>query len=168
MPYNAKVYRILIASPGDVEKERNLASNIIYDWNCIHSEAHEIVLIPVRWETHSSPDVGRAQDIINNQLVKNSDILIGIFWTRLGSPTGEYASGTVEEIEEFIKANKPVMIYFSRKDYPSDIDIEQLKLLRDFKNKMQNRCLFCEYKDLVELKEQISRHVTMKINDIRG
>lgn len=164
MTYGAQVYRILIASPGDVEKERNQISNTINDWNCVHSESHEKVLLPVRWETHAKPGAGRAQELINVQLVKKCDILVGVFWTRLGSPTGEHASGTVEEIEEFLAAGKPVMLYFSGKDIPSDVDLEQLKLLREFKIKMQSRCLFFEYKDLIELKEHIHRHISLQLN----
>jgi hypothetical protein len=164
LTYNAEVNRILIASPGDVEKERNQISNAINDWNCVHSESHGKVLLPVRWETHAKPGAGRAQELINEQLVKKCDLLIGIFWTRLGSPTGEHSSGTVEEIEEFLSAGKPVMLYFSNKDIPSDVNLEQLQLLRDFKSKMKDRCLFFEYNDLIELKDHVSRHISLEIN----
>jgi nucleoside 2-deoxyribosyltransferase len=163
MTYAAQVYRVLIASPGDVEKERNQISSTINDWNCVHSESHEKVLLPVRWETHAKPGAGRAQELINEQIVKKCDILIGVFWTRLGSPTGDYASGTVEEIEEFLAAKKPVMLYFSKKDFPSDVNLDQLKLLREFKEKMQPKCLFFEYGDLIELKEHISRHISLEM-----
>jgi hypothetical protein len=33
--------------------------------------------------------------------VESGDILMGVFWTRLGTPTGKAPSGTVEEIEHF-------------------------------------------------------------------
>jgi len=164
LTYSAQVHRILIASPGDVEMERNQISNTINDWNCVNSEPHEKVLLPVRWETHAKPGAGRAQELINDQLVKTCDILIGVFWTRLGSPSGEHASGTVEEIEEFLAAGKPVMLYFSAKNMPSDVDLTQLQLLRDFKTKMQSRCLFFEYKDLIELKEHVNRHISLQLN----
>lgn len=164
MTYSAQVHRILIASPGDVDKERNQISNTINDWNCVHSESHEKVLLPVRWETHAKPGAGRAQELINDQVVKKCDILIGVFWTRLGSPTGEHASGTVEEIEEFLAAGKPVMLYFSKKHFPSDADLDQIKLLREFKAKMQSKCLFFEYNDLIELKEHVNRHISLQLD----
>ncbi len=44
----------------------------------------------------------RPQGIINEQLVNNCDIFIGIFWGRLGTRTGKTESGSVEEIEKFI------------------------------------------------------------------
>jgi hypothetical protein len=41
-------------------------------------------------------------------------LLVGIFWTRIGSPTGEADSGTLEEIERVGNAKKPIMLYFSK------------------------------------------------------
>src|SRR5690349_24209747 len=40
---------------------------------------------------------------------------------------------TVEEIEKFIKKKKPVMIYFSDKRLPTDVNARQLERLRKFK-----------------------------------
>jgi hypothetical protein len=36
-----------------------------------------------------------------------------MFWTKLGTATGVAASGTVEEIDRFVAAGKPAMLYFS-------------------------------------------------------
>ena len=55
----------------------------------------------------------RAQEVISRQLLKDCDLLVAAFWTRLGSRTGKSPSGTVEEIEEHLEAGKPAMIYFS-------------------------------------------------------
>lgn len=53
-------------------------------------------------------------------------ILVAVFWTRLGTDTGEYASGTMEEVEEFRAAGKPVLLYFSSGPIaPERIDSEQ-------------------------------------------
>jgi hypothetical protein len=63
--------------------------------------------LPVGWEMHSAPDLaGRPQELINDRVLKDCDLLGGIFWTRLGTPTGESASGTVEEIKEHLAAGK--------------------------------------------------------------
>ncbi len=104
MAFDAKVIKILIASPGDVEEERSVIPEVISRWNNINAESTSVVLLPVKWETHSAPRLGDcAQGIINNQLVDSCDMVIGVFWTRLGSPTGVSESGTAEEIECFIK-----------------------------------------------------------------
>ena len=116
MSYQSTVIPVMIASPGDVLEERNVARDIIHEWNYIHSPSTNTVLIPVGWETHSPPDLGgRPQQLINDRVLKDCDLLVGIFWTRLGTPTGESASGTAEEIEKHIAAGKPAMVYFSAK-----------------------------------------------------
>jgi len=65
------------------------------------------MLHAVRWETHSYPATGeRPQGIINRQIVDSGHLLIGIFGNRVGTPTGEAQSGTIEEIEEFRKTGR--------------------------------------------------------------
>ena len=87
----------MIASPGDVSKERNLVREILHDWNDVHSFQRGVVLMPVGWDTQSSPDLsGRPQELINSRVLQQCELLVGIFWTRLGTPTGEEESGTVE------------------------------------------------------------------------
>lgn len=80
MSYDAKVFNVMIASPGDVASERNIIREMIYEWNVVHSMARKIVLLPVGWESHSSPEMGnRAQEIINNQILDKCDLLVGVF-----------------------------------------------------------------------------------------
>ena len=52
--------------------------------NAIRAKDKRIVLMPVGWETHASPETDdRPQAIINGQLLKDSDLLVAVFWTRL-------------------------------------------------------------------------------------
>ncbi len=114
MAFGATAYEVMIASPGDVEKERQVVRAAVHEWNAVHSRDRAVVLLPVGWETHATPEMGdRPQAIINKQLLRDCDLLIAVFWTRLGTPTGVASSGTVEEIEEHLAADKPAMIYFS-------------------------------------------------------
>jgi hypothetical protein len=114
MPYTATVLPVMIASPGDVREYRTVARDVISEWNHIHSETHKTVMLPVGWDTHSSPELGASpQDLINDRVLEDCDLLIGIFWTRLGSPTTRAPSGTVEEIQRHVRAGKPAMVYFS-------------------------------------------------------
>ena len=90
MSYSATIFQIMIASPSDVNKERQIAREVINDWNLKNTEDKKIVLLPIGWETHSAPVLGdRPQEIINKQILDKCDILIGIFWTRIGTPTGD-------------------------------------------------------------------------------
>jgi len=66
MSYLANTFNVMIASPGDVASERAIVRDVVYEWNAVHSNVRKIVLLPVGWETHSSPDMGApAQQIIN-------------------------------------------------------------------------------------------------------
>ena len=123
--YTANVINVMIASPSDASQERQIARDVIAEWNTIHAKDKRTVLMPIGWETHSVPDTGdRPQAIINGQLLKDADLLIAMFWTRIGSPTGAARSGTVEEIEEHIRAGKSAMIYFSSAPVlPDSIDM---------------------------------------------
>lgn len=168
MSFDAKVYKILIASPGDVAEEREAIPQIIADWNNMNSEPNKVVLLPVKWETHSAPLMGeRAQGVINSQVVTSCDMAIGVFWTRLGSPTGASESGTAEEIEWFIENDKPVMLYFSSRDInPSKLDIEQYSALKAFEKKMQKIGLTGSYTSITDFKEQLLRQLSINVKNL--
>lgn len=100
MSYLANVLNVMIASPSDVIQERLAIRDVITEWNTIHARDRKTVLMSIGWETHAVPDMGdRPQAIINKQLLHDADLLVAVFWARLGSPTGVAASGTIEEIE---------------------------------------------------------------------
>ncbi|WP_316231071.1 hypothetical protein [Bradyrhizobium sp. SZCCHNR1051] len=168
MSYNAKVFRILIASPSDVGEEREIAVDTIQAWNDLNSSERQIVLLPLRWETHSSPEFGhRPQEVINRQVVDHCDLLVGIFWTRVGSPTGAADSGTVEEIERVAQQGKPVMLYFSQaKQDPGTIDLEQLRRLREFKGKTFPRALVEHFSNQIEFRDKLWRQLEIQIRTL--
>ncbi|MDQ8735810.1 DUF4062 domain-containing protein [Paenibacillus sp. LHD-38] len=162
MSYQAEVIKVLIASPSDVANERVAIPEVIYSWNAINSEENKIVMLPIKWETHSTPEIGdRPQALINKQLVKDCDILVGAFWTRIGTHTGVAKSGTVEEINEFIEAGKHVLLYFSSQPIePDSIDLEQYKQLKEFKTEMLKKGLVETYSNISEFREKVNRHLT--------
>ena len=166
MSYTATVYKVMIASPSDVAAERSIIRGIVNSWNVINSDSRKIVLLPIGWETHSSPAMGdRPQEIINKQILKDCDLLVGVFWTRIGTPTGEHPSGTVEEIEEHIKAGKPTMLYFSSAPVlPDSIDQDQYEKLKAFKESCKTRGIFEQYSDHNDFKEKFDRQLQIKIN----
>lgn len=165
MSYKAEVYMIMIASPGDVDDERNIIREVLYEWNVVYSKVRNIVLLPVAWETHSSPEMGdRAQAIINKQL-SDCDLLIGVFWTRIGTATGEYPSGSVEEIQRHIDAKKPVMLYFSSALInPEAVDSNQYSELKKFKQSCQSNGLCENYSSLDDFKSKLNRQLQLKLN----
>lgn len=168
MSYNARVFRILIASPGDVSEEREIAVSTIQAWNDLNSSERQLVLLPMRWETHSAPEYGRRpQEVINRQIVDHCDLLVGVFWTRIGTPTGKADSGTLEEIERVANQGKPVMLYFSRaKQDPENIDIDQLQRLREFKKKTFPNALIEGYSSQVEFRDKLAKQLEIQLRSL--
>jgi len=111
MSFKAEIYRVLVASPSDMAEERQAATEAINDWNAEHAVAEEVVLLPIKWETHAFPQSGvRPQEAINRQLVDECQIMIGMFWTKVGTSTGVAESGTVEEIDRFVAQGNRISI----------------------------------------------------------
>ena len=166
MGYNASVFNVMIASPSDVASERSIVREVIYDWNAVHSERENIVLLPVGWESHSSPEMGaRPQEIINRQTLDKCDLLVGIFGTRIGTDTGEYDSGTIEEIEVHINSGKPAMIYFSKQLGDSGaFDRDQYAKLEELKKDYESRGLYEIYDGDADFKEKFYRQLQIKVN----
>jgi hypothetical protein len=67
MSYRATVFKVMIASPGDVASERTLIREVLAEWNAIHPEARKLVVLPVGWETHTSPAMGEPPQAIVNR-----------------------------------------------------------------------------------------------------
>lgn len=156
MSFTATVLRVLVASPSDVPEARDAVENAIRSWNSSNAATRRIVLLPWRWETSSVPLLGdHPQSIINEQGVDGADIVVALFGSRLGSPTREAVSGTVEEIERAVKSGKPVHLYFSKALLPHDVDTSQLVGLRQFKQTISERGLLGEFDDARHLENQI-------------
>lgn len=167
MSYRATIYNVMIASPGDVMPERKIVRDLIHEWNDIHSEERAIALAPLGWDTHTAPEMGNhPQDIINKKVLSRCDLLVGIFWTRMGTPTRNHASGTVEEIEEHLKAGKPAMLYFSKQPVVMDsVDRDQYDQVVAFKESCKERGIYHEYSDLDQFQKDFYRHLQRTLND---
>jgi hypothetical protein len=169
MPFKADTYRVLIASPSDLTEERQAATQAINDWNAQHAANESTVLLPVRWETHAVPQAGvRPQAAINAQLVDQCDILIGMFWTKLGTTTGVAESGTVEEIDRCVAAGKPAMLYFSSRPIdPNRIDLKQHKKLKAFQKATYQTALVGSFSTVDGLRETLMHHLTEEVRKLK-
>jgi hypothetical protein len=166
MSYPATVYKVFIASPSDVKEERKLIREAIHKWNYIHSENRGIILQPVGWETHSAPGMeATAQQIINETLLDKCDILVGVLWSILGTPTEKAVSGTVEEIDRQIASRKPTMIYFLEKELPYGTDTKQIDSLLEYKGKLQKIGLYACIRNHDDIGTIFFDHLCIKMNE---
>lgn len=166
MAYIANVISVMIASPSDVVEQRDDVREIVNNWNFVNGAARSLILMPVGWETHAAPDLaGRAQGIINDRMLANCDVLVGIFWTRLGTPTGKFESGTVEEITRHIEAGKPAMVYFSDAPVaPQALDQNQYNGVLIFKDWCRNRGLVESFTNAAEFKDKFRYQLEIQLN----
>lgn len=166
--YQATVYRVLVGSPNDVQEERQIARETVYSWNDHNSKNSGVVLLPVLWETHSTPIINGQgpQKVLNAQVVEPSQILVAIFLHRLGTPTGRYNSGTVEEIEKFIAQKKPALVYFCTRAIPQSIEADEFKRLQNFKNILKSKGLFAEFETKEDLSKKLEKHLTETVRNL--
>jgi hypothetical protein len=166
MSFDAKVLEVIIASPSDVARERNIVEEVIANWNSAHAEKEQIVLLVRRWERDSSTELsGRPQQMINDHVLANSDILIGIFHTRIGTPTSEHESGTVEEIKLHHEAGRPVMLYFSEKAIPPNrVDTDQYAKIKEFQTWARDKGIYDSFRSSADFKSKLTTKLPHTLN----
>lgn len=169
MAYDSRVYRILIASPSDVLQERDAAVRVMQDWNNLNSNTRRVVILPLRWETHTAPEYNvRPQAAINRRIVDDCDLVVGVFGTKFGTPTGEADSGTLEEIERVAKAGKPVMLYFSHVPVdPNKVDLAQFERLKRFKEDIISNALVETFDSPLDFRDKFANQLELKIRDLQ-
>ncbi len=168
-PAQVTVLNVLISSPSDVLAERDAVEEAIQEWNANHHKSTGIMLHPVRWETHAYPALGdRPQGILNKQIVQSAHFLVGIFGTRLGTPTGVAPSGTIEEIEEIRRSGKHVALYFSNAPIPRNIDRAQLDALEVYQRSLQGQGVYFQYGSVEELRRLVINHLPKIVNEVQA
>ncbi|WP_144560366.1 DUF4062 domain-containing protein [Shouchella miscanthi] len=158
-----KLIKIFIASPSDVLEQRNEVERLILDWNNEHSDTNNIVLMPIRWENNSTASYAvnsSGQAIINEQIVRSSDILIAIFGNKIGTRTANNKSGTIEEINVFYeKHQRGIGIFFIDNPIPEEL-IDERRLVSKYREHLSNneRGLYGTY-DTRKIRHFITKEV---------
>ena len=156
-------YDLLISCPEDINDEIEIIREVVDTFNKIYGDINNIRIEARHWSRDSYPQSGgKPQELLNSQIVEKCDIAVGVLWTRFGTPTDEYSSGTEEEIEKMLGAKKQVFLYFSKKEIdPSKIDFEQYKKVIEFKEKYKNKGIYWEYSDIDEFKKLFLNHLSL-------
>ena len=160
-------YDLLISCPGDVVQFLDIIRECIDSFNRTIGKVNNAEIVPKHWSTDSYPQSGdRAQEILNKQFVRDCDAAVALFWTKFGTPTDKYGSGTEEEIEEMLSAGKQVFTYFLNMSVdPSTIDMEQYERVKSFKKRYEDgnekRGTYAVVKDETELRKEFTNHLTM-------
>lgn len=154
---------VLISSPADQQKEANAAMEAVDHLNDL-LRPYEHSLRCINWQRNiATGRADRAQDVVNEQ-VQDADILIAIIGLRVGTDTGKYASGTIEEIENFLakevgeKASFDVHVFFNNGsvDNPLSINTDELKKVQELRDSLNARGVnFGQFSNLDTLKDLV-------------
>ena len=157
-------YDLLISCPGDIEDEISIINKVVKQFNEQFSDVLDINVRTKHWTKNSYPESGgEPQKLLNKQLVKDCDAAIAIFWTRFGTPTDEYGSGTEEEIEEMIEAGKQVFMYFSEKPLPPSKtakNMSEYNKVCEFRERYKSKGLYYTYCSDDEFSKQLFAHIS--------
>lgn len=167
MPQTISLYKLFLASPSDVKAERKIVENVIDEFNNLYTAKLNAKIELCSWEKSTYPSIGEySQAVINSQIGQEYDIFLGILWTRFGSKTLNYDSGTEEEfycaLERTKKADKVhIMMYFNIEGLPLDsLDIEQFSKVRAFRNKIEEYgCYYFTYVGSEAFKNDLRSHL---------
>lgn len=144
MARSETVLQVFVASPSDVTEEREVLEAVVAELNRTWSKSLGVRLELLRWEMSTRPGIGsEPQAVINSQIGDEYDVFIGILWGRIGTPTSNAESGTLEEFERAYARWKAdpssveIMIYFKDKAIkPSEIDGDQNNRVQHFKRSL--------------------------------
>jgi hypothetical protein len=153
-----------VASPSDVTRERLAVLRVLNRWN---ARNHDAVLNALGWEAAAVPALGdHPQNILNKQLIERWQLLVAIFWSKLGTPTPNAESGTVDEINHFIRLKGPgrVLLYFCTRPVPQRrLDLAELARLQAYKNDVRSRGYYCEYQSVEQFQRLLYEHLDGKV-----
>lgn len=164
MAKNIRQYDVLISCPSDVQEELKIIKNTVDDFNRMYGIVNNARLNIKHWSKDSYPKSGgRAQSLLNEQFILDCDAAIAIFWTRFGTPTEEYGSGSEEEIEKLMEQDKQVFVYFSDAPInPSVIDNAQYQRVKSFRKKYENeKGIYYSYSCKEDFSRQLLNHLSL-------
>ena len=143
-----------------------MVGEVLNEWNLQHGQASRVRVELVNWRTHARPATGkRPQALVNKQAFDSCDLVIAIFWSRFGTPTGEAASGTEEEIQRAIKQKKPLLLYFSSRPPPGQKRVEHSRIEK-FKQQFGQRALYWVYSDISSFARELRNHLASTMHEL--
>ena len=167
-------YKCFVASPSDVSDEREEVKKAIADVNREDGAREGYCIEFVGWESVVPSQGDGAQSVINQQLDPGSqDLFIAVFWTKLGTPTKEAESGSLEEIRlaqnaQRVTGKPRILLYFCTRDVPSDVDTEQLNKVQKFKKACQSDYLYKEFVSKEQLREYVRAAIKSYVAEFRN
>lgn len=177
MHSSRKIIRAFLASPGDLQEERQAIRDVVYEFN--ESWANELgyQIELIGWE-ETVAGFGRPQQLINQELDR-CDLFLGMIWKRWGTPPdhiGKFSSGFEEEFERSMKrceetGNPEISLFFKQipDEFMSDPG-DDLKKVLEFRATIiaGKRVLFQNFSTVREVETLARKSVTAYVNRVRA
>ena len=170
MSSRIQTLRVVVASPADVQAERDRVPVVLEELNKSMGTDREIRLELARWETDAFPGFHAAgpQGLIDPILeIEGCGVLIGIFWKRFGTPTDDGKTGAEHEFEvayeTWKKHGRPqVMVYFSQKPYSpqSKEETDQWGRVLEFRKSFPKEGLWWPYRGTAKFETLLRMHLS--------
>ncbi|HSH61882.1 MAG TPA: DUF4062 domain-containing protein [Acidimicrobiales bacterium] len=166
MPVDARELLVFVASPSDVEEERETVRRTAANLNAALGTVLGLRLRVTGWED-VRPELGRPQAQVN-PLVDECDIFIGVLNRRWGSATGTHTSGFEEEFEGAASRRAggdvpAVAVYFRR--VPPDVLADpgpELQKVLAFRQRLrdEHQALYHEFETSSDLEVALMKHLS--------
>ncbi|MBR5224218.1 MAG: hypothetical protein IKV90_00960, partial [Clostridia bacterium] len=145
-----------------------LVKQVVAQFNETYSAVLAIRLNVRHWSKDSyNQSGGKAQGLLNKQFIHDCDAAIAVFWTRFGSPTDRYGSGTEEEIEDMLASGKQVFLYFCEKPIKPELLLNknakaQYKKVKAYQQGYaEGKGIYAAYSSDDEFKKKLFAHLSM-------
>ena len=162
-------YRAVLASPSDVQNEREIVRGVIDRMNRETANPAGLHVELVRWETHVAPGFhpagppGRIDPVLR---IEEADLFIGIFWRTFGTPTHDGTTGTEHEFnmayQSWKQFQRPqIMFYFNDESYKprNSTEATQWAKVLEFKERFPSEGLWWNYAGESQFKDLIGAHL---------
>jgi len=166
---SVQVLRVVVASPGDVQAERDAVEEVLREVNRGVAEERNLLLTATRWEKDAFPGFHREgpQGLIDSILrIPECDIFVGILWKRFGTAMSDAKSGTQHEYqlayETWKKNGRPqIFFYFNKKPYSptTAAELDQWRMVLEFQEGFPKEGLWWPYKSKASFKELLRNHL---------
>jgi CheY-like chemotaxis protein len=166
-------FRIVVASPGDVQPERGCLEGVVAELNRGIAPMANLRLELMRWETDAYPGfhIDGPQGLLDPILrIEDADLLIGVFWKRFGTPVADANSGTEHEFriayDAWQRNKKPqIMMYFNQRKYmpQSPAESDQQRRVLQFKADFPSEGLWWSYNGKTQFERLVRNHLSQFI-----
>ena len=163
-----RVVSVFLASPGDLKRERELAFEVVEEFNKNWARELAMMVELVVWED-TVGEKGRPQDIINRDQLERCEIFVGMLHRRWGTPTGNYSSGFEEEFDlaekSYSEHNRPYISMLFKNVDPESLrqPTEDLSKVLQFKSENGQRILYHEFDGDTDFKMWLNRIITKHV-----